>query len=52
MAERLASRNLFTQLREQGQLSAGQATYTERDRQAFANSLDRMLTRLLKRNGT
>lgn len=46
MGERLAVRNLFTDLREQGQVGGGQAAYGERDRQAFANSLDRLLSRL------
>lgn len=46
MGERLAVRNLFTDLREQGAVSGGQDAYGERDRQAFANALDRLLTRL------
>ena len=46
MGERLAVRNLFTDLREQGQVSGGQGAYGERDKQAFANALDRILTRL------
>ncbi len=46
MGERLAVRNLFTDLRDQGQVGGGQAAYGERDRQAFANALDRLLTRL------
>jgi uncharacterized protein YaiI (UPF0178 family) len=46
MADKLAVRNLFTELREQGQMGGGQAAYCERDKQAFANALDRILTRL------
>jgi uncharacterized protein YaiI (UPF0178 family) len=46
MGDRLALRNLCTDLREQGQMSGGQGTYGERDKQAFANALDRILTRL------
>ncbi|AYF89516.1 YaiI/YqxD family protein [Pseudomonas sp. DY-1] len=46
MGERLAVRNLFTDLRDQGQMGGGQAAYGEKERQAFANSLDRLLTRL------
>jgi len=46
MADKLAVRNLFTELREQGQMGAGQVAYGERDKQAFANALDRILTRL------
>ncbi|MNY37168.1 hypothetical protein D3C86_1717060 [compost metagenome] len=46
MGERLAVRNLFTDLREQGQVGGGQAPYGDREKQAFANALDRILTRL------
>lgn len=46
MGERLAVRNLFTELREQGQVGGGQGAYGEREKQAFANALDRILTRL------
>lgn len=48
MGDRLAVRNLFTDLREQGQVGGGQAAYGERDRQVFANALDRLLTQLLR----
>ncbi len=48
MGDRLAVRNLFTDLREQGQVGGGQAAYGERDRQAFANALDRLLTQLMR----
>lgn len=51
MGERLAVRNLFTDLREQGQASGGQGAYGDRDKQAFANSLDRILTRLARLAG-
>lgn len=46
MGERLAVRNLFTDLREQGQVGGGQGAYGDKDRRTFANSLDRLLTRL------
>jgi uncharacterized protein len=46
MGDKLAVRNLFTELRELGQVGGGQPPYGERDKQAFANSLDRILTRL------
>ena len=49
MGDRLAVRNLFTDLRELGQASGGQGAYGDRDRQAFANALDRLLTGLTKR---
>ncbi|PSS48624.1 YaiI/YqxD family protein [Pseudomonas sp. BBP2017] len=48
MGERLAVRNLFTDLREQGQVGGGQAPYGDREKQVFANSLDRILTRLAR----
>lgn len=48
MGDRLAVRNLFTDLREQGQMSGGPAAYSERDKQSFANALDRILTRLAR----
>jgi uncharacterized protein YaiI (UPF0178 family) len=48
MGERLAVRNLFTDLREQGQAGGGQGAYGDREKQAFANSLDRILTRLTR----
>ncbi|MDU9391098.1 YaiI/YqxD family protein [Pseudomonas sp. zfem002] len=48
MGERLAVRNLFTDLREQGQVGGGQAAYGDKDKQAFANALDRILTRLTR----
>jgi uncharacterized protein YaiI (UPF0178 family) len=50
MGERLAVRNLFTELREQGQAGGGQAAYAEKDRQAFANALDRLLGALARRS--
>ena len=49
MGERLAVRNLFTDLREQGQLCGGPAPFGEREKQAFANALDRILTRLTRK---
>lgn len=48
MGDKLATRNLFADLREQGQMGGGQAAYSDKDRQAFANALDRILTRLMK----
>lgn len=49
MGDRLAVRNLYTELREQGQVGGGQAPYGDKEKQAFANSLDRILTRLARR---
>ncbi|MNE31867.1 hypothetical protein D3C80_1254570 [compost metagenome] len=48
MGERLAVRNLLTDLRDQGQMGGGQAPYGDKDKQAFANSRDRLLTRLMR----
>ena len=50
MSERLAVRNLFTELREQGQMGGGPAPHSDKDKQAFANSLDRILTRLMRQS--
>lgn len=50
MGERLAVRNLFTDLREQGHVSGGPAAYSERDKQVFANALDRLLTQLARQS--
>lgn len=41
---RLAARNLMDELRGGGQITGGPANFTTKDRQAFANSLDRWLT--------
>ena len=43
--ERLALRNLKEELRAAGNMTGGPAPYHDRDKQAFANSLDRWLTR-------
>ncbi|VVN73609.1 YaiI/YqxD family protein [Pseudomonas fluorescens] len=48
MGDRLAVRNLFTDLRDQGQMGGGPPPHGEREKQAFANSLDRILTRLMR----
>lgn len=44
IGERLAMRNLFDEMRGAGHLLRGPANFTSRDRQAFANQLDRWLT--------
>jgi uncharacterized protein YaiI (UPF0178 family) len=44
--ERLAVRNLMDQLRSEGVDTGGPAALGQADRQAFANQLDRLLTRL------
>ena len=44
VGERLAARNLFDELRGRGQITGGPANFAAKDRQAFANQLDRWLT--------
>lgn len=45
--ERLAMRNLMDELRGGGMITGGPAVLNQSDRQAFANALDRVLTRTL-----
>lgn len=45
MRERLALRNLKEELRSAGTLTGGPPPYNDRDKQAFANGLDRWLAR-------
>jgi uncharacterized protein YaiI (UPF0178 family) len=45
--QRLAMRDLMEQLRSTGEISGGPAALNKQDRQAFANQLDRTLTRAL-----
>jgi uncharacterized protein YaiI (UPF0178 family) len=44
VGERLAVRNMLDQLRGTGQITGGPANFNAKDRQAFANQLDRWLT--------
>jgi uncharacterized protein YaiI (UPF0178 family) len=46
--ERLAVRNLLDELRGSGMVSGGPPAFTHGDRQAFANQLDRFLTKYAK----
>ena len=48
IGERLAVRNLMDDLRGEGQITGGPASLSAPDRQAFANQLDRWLTRALR----
>src|SRR5690606_611577 len=53
--QRLATRDLMTDLRDNGVVTGGPAPLTARHRQAFADELDRFLTRRLRsrdRTGT
>lgn len=49
IGERLAVRNLFDELRGGGQITGGPAGFSPKDRQNFANGLDRWLTAALKK---
>ena len=46
IGERLAMRNMIDQLRGGGQISGGPSNFGPKDRQAFANQLDRWLAKL------
>jgi uncharacterized protein YaiI (UPF0178 family) len=45
VGERLGVRNLFDELRGGGAITGGPSNFTAKDRQAFANQLDRWLTK-------
>jgi uncharacterized protein YaiI (UPF0178 family) len=45
VGQRLASRNLWDGLRGKGLITGGPANFGARERQAFANQLDRWLTK-------
>lgn len=45
IGEKLASRNLMSELRDSGLVSGGPAGLGQADRQAFANQLDRLLAK-------
>ena len=49
---RLAVRNLLDELRGGGQITGGPANFSPKDRQAFANRLDQLLSRYRHQNGT
>jgi uncharacterized protein YaiI (UPF0178 family) len=49
IGERLAVRDLLADMRSSGVETGGPPPYTTQDRQAFANQLDRQLTRALRR---
>lgn len=48
VGERLSMRNLMQELRMEGVVQGGPAQFGMTDRQRFASSLDRLLTRMLK----
>lgn len=49
IGERLSVRNFMDGLRSAGVETGGQAPYGTREKQAFANALDRVLTRAMRR---
>jgi hypothetical protein len=48
IGERLSIRNFMQDLREAGGITPGPKQFDHKDRQRFADTLDRVLTRLLK----
>lgn len=48
VGERLAMRDLMTELRDGGMVQGGPSPFSLTDRQKFASSLDRLLTQMLK----
>ena len=48
IGERLASRNLMTDLRDFGMVTGGPKPFGEKEKRAFANAFDQVLTRLMK----
>lgn len=48
IGERLSIRNFMQNLREAGTLTPGPKEFVQKDGQRFANTLDRVMTRLLK----
>lgn len=50
IGSRLAIRNLMDELRGSGIETGGPAAYSRKNRQEFANQLDRLLTRLLRQS--
>jgi len=50
IGERLSVRNFMDGLRSSGVETGGHAPYGTREKQAFANALDRVLTRAMRRH--
>lgn len=48
IGDRLASRNLMSDLRDMGMITGGPKPFGEKEKRAFANTFDQVLTRLLK----
>ncbi|MDA7864517.1 YaiI/YqxD family protein [bacterium] len=52
IASRLSMRNFMDDLRGAGTVTGGSRPYGDRDKKAFANTFDRLLTKLLKREAS
>ena len=52
IASRLSMRNFMDDLRGAGTVTGGSRPYGDRDKKAFANTFDRLLTKLLKRDAS
>ena len=52
IGERLATRDLMEGLRGAGMITGGPSTYGTLEKKKFAETFDRVLTRLLKKNGS
>lgn len=52
IASRLSMRNFMDDLRGAGTVTGGSRPYSDRDKKAFANTFDRLLTKLLKREAS
>ena len=52
IASRLSMRNFMDDLRGAGTVTGGSRPYGDRDKKAFADTFDRLLTKLLKRAGS
>jgi uncharacterized protein YaiI (UPF0178 family) len=52
IGERLSLRNFMDGLRSTGVDTGGHGTFGQREKQAFANALDRVLTKALRRSNT
>ncbi len=52
IGERLSLRNFMDGLRSSGVDTGGKGTYGQREKQAFANALDRILTKALRKSNT
>jgi uncharacterized protein YaiI (UPF0178 family) len=48
IGHRLAMRNFMEDLRNNGEITGGPNAYGNKEKQAFANHLDRFLTKVLK----